>query len=251
MAERLRATPSYDVFPRDKFYFDHIHQTSTFCLFGASRSGKTTMTRLIWENFFKGTHGVICMLGNPKAQSNGWMYSRKRPGEPRKGFVIFEGLQPAVIQFIHIIQTISPHLNWRWLIVIDDILEIHGSKLVNNLLMSYRNACISTIISIQAPKMSSPAQRNNPNNILCGFFGLPEKRKEMLDLVIGRRTMDEKQYEQMTQDHGWICRNMVEDEPFFHVRIDLQKDGRPQPIADIEIPRDDDEEDSKIIIHKK
>jgi hypothetical protein len=227
---------SYDEFPWHEFYFDTNSKTGTFCLAGASRSGKSTLIEMIWRSYFT-KHITVMFLDNPTANAYDW--ARKYP----KRIVITRGFDVCselVIDLARYIQASSP--KFKWLFVMDDVLTIHNSRLVNELLMSLRNVGISTVLSIQDVKMLSVPQRNNCNNILCGYSNTPARRKVILDEIIGRGIFTEQQYAQLTRDHGWLCRNCVEDRDWFHLRLDLTKpkpDETPDEVATITVSSDD------------
>ena len=209
---------SYDEFPFHEFYYDESSSTATFCLFGASRSGKSTLIQQIWKSFFT-KHITVMFLDNPKADAYNW--ARKKP----KKIVICQGLGPMGLMIIDMARFIQATLpgKFKWCFILDDVLDIRTSKAVNELLMSLRNVGISTILSIQDVKMLSVAQRNNCNNILCGFSNTPARRRVIVEEILGRGFLSEGEYSALTKDHGWMCRNCVMDGPWFHVRLDLGK----------------------------
>lgn len=237
---------SYDEFPFHEFYFDEKSQTATFCLFGASRSGKSTLIEQIWRAFFK-KHITIMFLDNPKAEAYNW--ARKRPNR----IVICQGMGGVgltIIDMARYIQAMLPG-RFKWCIILDDVLDIRTSRTVNELLMSLRNVGISTILSIQDVKMLSVAQRNNCNNILCGFSNTPARRHVIVDEIIGRGFLSEGEYAALTHDHGWLCRNCVLDGPWFHIRLDLGKsepDEEPEPAHIITAEIVKPEEQGKITV---
>ena len=216
---------SYDEFPFHEFYYDESTQTATFCLFGASRSGKTTLIESIWRSFFK-KHITVMFLDNPKSPAYEW--ARKYP----KKIVICQGLGAMglmVIDMARFIQAMLPN-HFKWCFVLDDVLDIRTSRVVNELLMSLRNMGISTILSIQDVKMLSVAQRNNCNNILCGYSNTPARRHVIVEEILGRGYITEGEYSALTRDHGWLCRNCVMDGGWFHVRLDMDKTEKDEDV---------------------
>lgn len=222
---------SYDEFPFHEFYYDESTSTATFCLFGASRSGKSTLIEQIWRAFFE-KHITVMFLDNPKAPAYAW--ARKYP----KKIVICQGLGPMgliIIDMARFIQATLPG-KFKWCFILDDVLDIRTSRVVNELLMSLRNVCISTILSIQDVKMLSVAQRNNCNNILCGSSNTPARRRVIVDEILGRGFISEGEYSELTHEHGWLCRNCIIDGPWFHLRLDLskvEKDEEPEAVHTI------------------
>ena len=234
---------SYSEFPWHEFYFDEASQTATFCLFGASRSGKTTLIEAIWRSFFK-KHITVMFLDNPKAPAYDW--ARRQS----KKIILCQGLGSTgrtIIDMARYIQA-SVQGKFHWLFIIDDVLSIHNSTIVNELLMSLRNMGLSSILSIQDVKMLSVAQRNNCNNILCGYANTPVRRRAIVEEVVGKGIVTEGQYAKLTRDHGWLCRNCVMDGPWFHIRLDLtlaERDEKEEPpatgtlVVDITHPEED------------
>ncbi len=114
---------------------------------------------------------------------------------------------------------------YNFLNMFDDILNLRQNRLLNNLIMTYRNSNLSTIINIQDPVLLDRKQRQNINNIF--FFGL--NTEDTIDFVIdkflkshfiklGLKSMDEKIlfYKLITRDHGFIYLHPETDKITFH-----------------------------------
>jgi hypothetical protein len=60
----------------------------------------------------------------------------------------------------------------NFLIMLDDIINIKRGCVVSNLILTLRNSNISSIISLQYPKLFGPDCRGNVNNILFFSFNI-------------------------------------------------------------------------------
>lgn len=95
----------------------------------------------------------------------------------------------------------------------DDILDLRYNNLIKNLILSYRNAKMSTILALQDPVLLNRNMRQNANNIL--FFGF--NSDDTIEFVINHflkshfrklgvnNLMDQIIfYQEITKNHGFI-----------------------------------------------
>lgn len=208
-----------DVDP-ELLYHPESSDTSTHLFVGSSSSGKTSVMLRVWELLFSKSHITVAFLGNPHARSNTLLQRYVDMGRP---ITIVEGFSPQVLQvLVYIAQKANDpqtgHFRYKFCVLLDDILNTRTSTAVNQLMMSYRNVGISTMISIQHPTMVSPAQRSNANNVWVGGFRLPEQEHAayMRFLAGG---IPEPSFHHLTQDHGFLVRNTVQDRPWEALRL--------------------------------
>lgn len=208
--------PVFNGFPENKFFHNSSgDDTSTWCLIGASRSGKTTMMAHIWRTYFKRSHITLLLGSNLESDIyNTWKDKR---GNWRKSVVASRFDQTLIETIVQIQQKSKRH--YKFLVIIDDTLSIHGSRIVDQLFMSYRNLFISSILCIQGPRKLSPAQRDNCNNMMLGRFSTPAIRQESVDLFFGHKLMNQKDYERLTKDHQFLSRNAMDDSSWFVVKL--------------------------------
>lgn len=208
-----------DVDP-DLLYHPESSETSTHLFVGSSSSGKTSVMLRTWELLFAKSHITVAFLGNPHAKSNTMLRRYADAGHP---ITIVEGFSHEILKLVvYIAQKANDPrtgtFRYKFCVLLDDILNARTSMAVNQLMMSYRNVGISTMISIQHPTMVSPAQRSNANNLWVGGFRLPEQEHSAyLRFVSGG--MPEPTFHHLTQHHGFLTRNTVEDRPWEALRL--------------------------------
>lgn len=206
--------PLYTDIQLDLLYHPSDTETSTHIFIGASSSGKTTIMMRLWQKLFR-NHITVAFLGNPGALSS--IQLRKAEFEGRSVTVV-EGFSTQVLNIVRYIAE-KTYPRYKWCIIFDDILTTHESKAVNELVMSLRNVGVSTLISIQHATILSPAQRSNANNIWLGGFRLPEQERTTYRNFLGK-TYTQEMFHTMTQDHGFLVRNTVNDTPWHWIRLD-------------------------------
>ena len=119
--------------------------------------------------------------------------------------------------------------------VFDDQLNLRNSKLMENLILSYRNSLMSTIICLQAPKILKPGCRSNMNNLICMWFNSEEMVQQILSIFISdyfnRMGVPKQQhvtlYRELTRDHGYLYLHILSETLWSNRRGYLIRDGHP------------------------
>lgn len=176
---------------------------SVFLVMGTSKSGKTTLTIKILNilDEFDNKFIPMIMAGN----MNNPLYPKSAP--------IFNGFQPQLVEILKIInENTSAKKQYRFLIVIDDILDLKGSQTLKNLLLSYRNNNLSTVINIQNPVLIRKDARSNPSMFFFGHMGSMEEIEAIMKRFLGstdiflKLNMMEKirLYKSLTMNHQFL-----------------------------------------------
>lgn len=109
--------------------------------------------------------------------------------------------------------------------LLDDIIDVKYSALLNNLILTYRNSNISTIICLQYPKLINKSVRANINNVMLFNFNTDETCIDAINLFLknhfnkmGYKTEDDKLklYKELTKNHGFIYINTLHNHISFH-----------------------------------
>ena len=128
--------------------------------------------------------------------------------------VCIDGFRPSIIDSMKLINDLQPNdRKYRWLVVLDDILTARNNETLKNLCLSYRNALISSIISIQSAVL---VQRNVRCNASAYFIGKSEsqERDSLMDKFLRYqpsfrhiKNKDEQmeKYEQHTDDYKFLA----------------------------------------------
>ena len=189
--------------PDDKFGM-------SFLLLGQTRSGKSTLMIYLWEHFFK---GHICVLHTGSHQSE--IYKPLAKGCCVAPFFGKELL----VETSRINGETDNH--YKFLHIIDDIVDKKNSKELIKLLTIGRNHRLSTIITGQELSIFNSIGRSNIN-FVCLFklgsdFAIEKVIKQYLRSSfpsdMGLNDMI-KCYKQITQNHGFFVIDNLNDRVF-------------------------------------
>lgn len=135
---------------------------NTTFLVGSSKQGKSTLLMHIYDTYYAGRKDMISTLwtGNPHIP----LYK----GHQR---LIVSGTwdrsSEEVINDQKLIQQKTKN-KYEFLNMFDDVINVRNSVLMDNLILTYRNANMSSIVSLQYSNLMSKCCRANVNNI-CAF----------------------------------------------------------------------------------
>ena len=195
-------------------------QQSTIALLASSKAGKSTMIERIYTKYYKGQkRGYITTLFSTNAHVP--IYDS------------FEIKASRVNNMTLMIPEMEHRINektknhYKFLNVFDDCLNVRQKKLIEDMVLTYRNANMSTIISLQHTMLLSPAMRSNFNHIICGWFNNDENIQHVIKFwfsslfaKLGCKNMDSKIafYKKLTANHSFIyyC-TLTGDYEFVHL----------------------------------
>lgn len=195
---------------------------NTMYVIGSSKRGKSTAIMKIYDKYYADTKSIsILWTVNPQAG----VYRKHRK------LIVADKFDKESEQLIQDQQRIQKRTKneYKFLNIFDDILHVRGSKLMENLIMTYRNSNISSIISMQYSNQLQKNCRANVNNVL--LFGM--NTDEGIEVVIrtyltgylkriGITKMPDQVnwYHKMTADHAFIYVKPADNLVSFH-RFDL------------------------------
>lgn len=179
---------------------------NTWAIVGSSKRGKTTLMKKIYNKFYSDDKDLITTLfcGNKQLD----IYKDKN-------IMLSDGFNTQSEKYIRLQKYINMKCRneYKFLNMMDDILGTRYSKLVNDLIMTYRNSIISTIMLIQYPYLISKANRSNLNNIIIVGGNTLENRKDLLDIFLkdkfvnmGLKTAQEQMnfFDEVTANYGFF-----------------------------------------------
>lgn len=185
------------------------HQGSTFALFGASKSGKTTALLWLWRKYFQNHIPIIC---SPNLHKSIYQPILKRGiGTP------YMAVLTDLLKSAWMAQKNTGN-KYRFLIILDDVLVAKSSAILRELILTFRNSDISTIISLQGQTLLDKNNRSSVNYGLFFRYNSLEGSKDVVERFMGDliegRTLNEKSvnYESMMRDHHFIIRNNLTNE---------------------------------------
>lgn len=190
---------------------------NTFVLFGASKSGKTTLMMKIynewWKDYLEPKKTLTTLFAmNPQIdlykEGPAARYLIRCPVNPTSNAMNIENY----IDWQRKTNKLNKN-EFRFLNMFDDWIDIRYKSMINNLLITYRNSMISSIICLQYVNLLSKAARSNINNIFLlhmntdesievavkAFLGGVLKKIGKTDIVDGIAW-----YREMTANHNFI-----------------------------------------------
>jgi hypothetical protein len=202
-----------------KIYKDGF--ASTMCLVGMSKSGKSTLFKYIYEKYYTNKKWISFLYtGSPHIE----IYKNL------KNLMVLSYFDNDVVDMIETQRYINSHTsnNYSFLNIFDDILNVRHKELANDLILTYRNSNVSSIISIQDLVLVTPMMRNNFNSV-CLFNQSADLNRAKLVIetylkhhfkqILGSDcSMDDmiEFYQQVTKDHGFIHIVPSKQEISFH-----------------------------------
>lgn len=212
---------------------------NTFCLFGASKSGKTTLMMRIynewWPEYEKPKRTLTTLFAmNPQIKAY--------DSSPYDHYIIKCPVNP--LGKSNVMSNIEEYIDWQrrtnranenkfcFLNMFDDWIDVRHKGIVNNLLITYRNSIISSIICLQYVNLLSKAARSNINNVFLLHMNTDESIevavKAFLSAFLRKKnnnvamSLEEsiQWYRDHTDNHNWIYINPL------HGCVYLSKTGQ-------------------------
>lgn len=187
--------------------FNDNSGNSILCI-GSSKAGKSTAMMALFNKYFNNKKYISTLFS---VNSHIPIYNNKGDLIKINKFVI---QSEQIIKDMKKINMLSEPINkWRYCILLDDIVDARYSRILNNLLLTYRNSNFSSIISIQYAKLISKAARCSANNLLFFSQNLQEGIESVLRSFLGAEfgklgvtKMNDQisLYRLLTKDHAFI-----------------------------------------------
>lgn len=178
---------------------------TTFIL-GSSKMGKSTALMRIYDQYYSGKDFVsILWTANPQIK----LYE-KHKNLLKSG--VWNKDAEEVIAAQKKIQTGTKN-KYQFCNMFDDVINVRNNTLIDNLLLTYRNSKMSSIISLQYSNLMSKCSRANCNNILCFGFNTDEAIEVVIKTFLsgylrkqGINVLEDQinWYKDMTKDHSFI-----------------------------------------------
>lgn len=209
-----------DVTIRDVLHLKLDKSTgSTVLLLGSSKRGKSTLMMRIYEDHFKPDKDAICTLftDNP--------HLRLYKGDSR--LLCTYGFGPRHAKYIQMEHylNVKTKNEYRFVNFIDDVVDKKNSPIISKMLLTYRNANITTVICLQYLFLFSKQNRANVNHTFVFGMNSAEDAESVVKNVLrpyfvamGLKRLDAMIhfYRIVTQDHGFIYLDNVEGKISFH-----------------------------------
>lgn len=189
----------------------------TLVLFGASKSGKTTLLLNIlkFPEIDDADNIVILISPNVHAQ----IYKNLD-----KKIIKMSVWNDAIVRALHRIQKKTKN-KYRFTIVIDDCITEKNSKKIMELFLTLRNSKVSTIMLLQSTTLLNRNSRFNVNNLCFLKNNNDEANEQNQKFFLGSykpfkdlKRMEDKirLYREITNNYGMVYLNALDGELTFH-----------------------------------
>jgi hypothetical protein len=192
---------------------------NTMVILGSSKRGKSTLMMEIYKQYYKEDKNFISTLFAINDQIP--IY------RGHKELIISNCFNTESIKYIKLQKYINNKTKneYSFLNMFDDVIDIKHSKIVNQLILSYRNSNMSCIISLQYAYLVSKMMRANVNNIAIFDSNSNESITDLINLFLkpffvrlGFKDYETQMtlFKYLTQDHGFILIHPMSDSISFH-----------------------------------
>lgn len=194
-------------------------QQASTILLGSSKRGKSTLLEYIFNKYYTDKRFITTLFS---LNSQIPLYKSFR--ENALTCSVFNKRSERYINLQQYINKKCDNKYW-FHNVFDDVLDMQYKKLINNLILTYRNSNMSTILSLQYLYLIPKMIRANANNFL--LFGMNSEEsiegvvKTFLRCHFKKMGYDKladqiELYKFLTDDHGFIYLNPISDKISFH-----------------------------------
>ncbi len=206
---------------------------NTTCLFGSSKRGKSTLMMYLYGKYYYENKANICALFATSAHAKVYEKTpivkdgRIVDNERDKRLLRCGTFNARAENFIKMEKYINSKTKnkYNFINMFDDVIDTKHSRLMNALMMTFRNSNMSTMICLQYGYLLSKMNRANVNNII--IFG-SNSLESILDLVktflrpyfirmgIVTEPMQVEFFKYVTADHGFFYIHNATDTISFH-----------------------------------
>jgi GTPase SAR1 family protein len=193
---------------------------NTIVIYGSSKRGKTTLMMHLYNTYYlpKSKEFVSTLFsGNPQLK----MYRAD------KKLLISYGFSSESAHYImmqHYLNTKTKN-HYKFLNLFDDIIDQKHAPIIGKLILTYRNANISSIICLQYVYLLSKANRSSVNHTFVFGSNTAEDEKNIIDTLLkpyllqqGLKSLAEQLafYRAATKDHGFIYLDNIHNRMTLH-----------------------------------
>jgi hypothetical protein len=191
---------------------------NTIFVLGSSKMGKSTVLMYIYQKYYADPN-FICTLFTINYHIK--LYIKD------KYLLICKAFDDNAEKVIKIEKYINSKTKnkYNFINFFDDILDVRYNRLMNEMIMTYRNSNLSSIISLQYTHLLGKSARSNVNNVICFGFNTDESILVVIKTYLksafakmGYKTEEEQVqfYKDMTKDHGFIYIHPASQSISFH-----------------------------------
>jgi hypothetical protein len=191
---------------------------NTIVIYGSSKRGKTSLMMHLYNKYFRGKDRINTLFsGNPHLK----MYK----GD--KQLLISYGFNKRSENYVKMQHYVNVKTKNRYLFtdLFDDIIDQKSSAVLNSLVLTYRNANISSIICLQYVYLLSKGNRSSVNHTFVFGSNTAEDTKNIIDALlkpylVARGLMSYAEqvafYTAATANHGFIYLDNIHNTMSLH-----------------------------------
>jgi len=206
----------------DDFILDK-HTGNSTVIFGASKRGKSTLMMRLYNQYYGSGDKYISTLFTGNKQIGMYKKSHK--------LLISEGFNSKSEKYIMMQKYINSNTKnrYRFVNLFDDVIDLKYKRLINNLVLTYRNANISSVICLQYPFLFSKMNRGNVNNIFIFACNNDAEIKDMIDIFLKGRFLNAglvtlrdqiNFFKEVTHNYGFFYLNNIHNMLTIHRILD-------------------------------
>lgn len=195
--------------PFSNHFFDLKETTgSSICMFGSSKSGKTTIMKQIIQLFDPKKYIVVIMAEN--------IHSPVYADLPKEVIKLAKFIG-RIVELAFRIQRLTKN-HYKFVFFVDDVVTEKENKILKKMILTYRNSNISTVIALQDTMLLKKTERLNINHAIFTYQNNEEGREDAVEKFLngymgGRRLkMADKTdiYKRLTADHQFIALDLLD-----------------------------------------
>ena len=190
----------------------------TTAIFGSSRSGKTTFLKWLYSNVLCHNYDIKVMFSTNSHLSNYDVF-KKNDGH------LYDKLNNDLIRCLHAIQKKTNNY-YNILLMTDDIVSEKNNPLLKEAFITYRNANISTMLSLQGSSLLDKNSRNCIHRLILMKMTSNQEIEDICERLlmsivpvpktVGNRIFDKKKwlydwYIENTKDYNFIVIDLLDN----------------------------------------
>lgn len=184
----------------------------SFCLIGATRSGKSTLTTFLIEKYMKAKINVL-MTESPNAEI------LREPGFKNE-CILCPGFVPELIKDCYLINR-GTNNRYPFNFIMDDLVGFRSDKQMKKLLTIYRNSNMGVCITGQTIAILDTTARFNVNFVFLGRCNADKQIEDICKQFLASffpsdmKMVDRiKTYKLLTSDYHFICLDNINGDIF-------------------------------------
>ena len=215
--ETINYNDLYEITPFKLQLAEEDEGGTTTLIFGSSKSGKTSQLKHLIKEHYENKEYITFLIADNIFNSHKYKNIDKK-------IIRLSRFNDELIKGINKIQKKTKN-KYKFCFIFDDIILHKNNKVLLQMILTMRNAHISTVMCLQSTTLLNRQCRFNVNNVIFRKNNSNEGTTECLDFFLSRKrpfsrlkTMDEKAelYNHATQDNGFIYLDAINGGLSFH-----------------------------------